>query len=327
LLHGAAVLKSLVLPWARTDRIVCADSYSASVGALQELKRIGICFIGVVKTATRQFPQSHLSHLEMTEQGDRRGLIAKDEDGTPSMLAFCWMDRDRRYFITSASSLQPGRAYSRTRWQQVSEVRNAEPERVNLQIPQPEAAELYFSACGMIDRHNCCRQDDLQLEKKLGTLDWLMRVNTTLLGMCIVDTWYAYSQCTKTKEKQKDFYSFLAKELIDNKYDSVGPGSGRRNRTQDAQEARNRMMMSNNGLPTCGYGPHITPTKRRRINKGVVTKSLHQGKCRVCKKKTTFVCSVCKEENEDNAQHGKETWICMNKQGQTCFSDHVTNEH
>jgi hypothetical protein len=142
-------------------------------------------------------------------------------------------------------------------------VQNAEPERVNLQIPQPEAAELYYSVCGMIDWHNRCRQDDLQLEKELGTLDWSMRVNTTLLGMCIVDTWYAYSQCTKTKEKQKAFYSFLAEELIDNKYDSVGPGSGRRNRTQDAQEARNRMMMSNNGLPTCGYGPHITPTKRR----------------------------------------------------------------
>jgi hypothetical protein len=149
------------------------------------------------------------------------------------------MDRDRRYFITSASSLQPGRAYSRTCWQQVSEVQNAEPERVNLQIPQPEAAELYYSACGMIDRHNRCRQDDLQLEKKLGTLDWPMRVNTTLLGMCIVDTWYVYSQCTKTKEKQQDFYSFLAEELIDNKYDSIGPRSGRRNRTQDAQEARN----------------------------------------------------------------------------------------
>jgi hypothetical protein len=104
-------------------------------------------------------------------------------------------------------------------------VQNAEPERVNLQIPQPEAAELYYSVCGMIDWHNRCRQDDLQLEKKLGTLDWSMRVNTTLLGMCIVDTSYAYSQCTKTKEKQKDFYSFLAKELIDNKYDSVGPGS------------------------------------------------------------------------------------------------------
>jgi hypothetical protein len=89
LLHGAAILKLLVLPWARTDRIVCANSYFASAGALRELKWIGLHFIGVVKTATRQFPQSYLSHLEMTNRGGRRGLIAKDENCTPSMLAFC----------------------------------------------------------------------------------------------------------------------------------------------------------------------------------------------------------------------------------------------
>jgi hypothetical protein len=70
--------------------------------------------------------------------------------------------------------------------------------RVELDIPQPQGAELYYSSCGMIDRHNWCQHDDLQLEKKLGTLDWSMRVNTSLLGMCIVDTWYAYSQCTNT---------------------------------------------------------------------------------------------------------------------------------
>jgi hypothetical protein len=65
LLHGTAVLKFLVLPWARTDRIVCADSYFASVATLKELKRIGLRFIGVVKTATKQFPQPYLSNLEM----------------------------------------------------------------------------------------------------------------------------------------------------------------------------------------------------------------------------------------------------------------------
>ena len=115
LLHGTAVLKFLVLPWARTDRIVCADSYFASVGTLKELKRIGLRFIGVVKTATRQFPQSYLANLEMRVRGERRGLVARDEYDTPYMLAFSWMDRDRRYFISSASSLQPGRAYTRQR--------------------------------------------------------------------------------------------------------------------------------------------------------------------------------------------------------------------
>jgi hypothetical protein len=147
--------------------------------------------------------------------------------------------------------------------------------------------------------------------------------------MCVVETFYAYSQCSNTKERQKDFYFFVAKELIDNRYNSIGPGSTRQNRMENAQEARARMMTNNNGLPTCGYGPHITPTKRRRIRKGVIRKSLHQGKCRFCKRKTTFLCSVWKEENSEgnDGQHGKEAWICMNKQGQTCLANHVTDQH
>jgi hypothetical protein len=54
-------------------------------------------------------------------------------------------------------------------------------------------------------------------------LGWRMQVNTTLLGIGIIDTWYAYSQYKNTQEKQK-VYSLLAKELIDNKYDTLGPG-------------------------------------------------------------------------------------------------------
>ena len=71
-MHGTAVPKCLVLPWARTDRIVCADLYFASVGTLKELKRIRLRFIGVVKTATWQFPQSYLSNLEMRVRDERR---------------------------------------------------------------------------------------------------------------------------------------------------------------------------------------------------------------------------------------------------------------
>jgi hypothetical protein len=67
LLHGTAVLKYLVLPWARTDRNVCADLYFAFIGTLKELKQIGLRFIGVVKTAQQNSFHSHsyLSNLEM----------------------------------------------------------------------------------------------------------------------------------------------------------------------------------------------------------------------------------------------------------------------
>jgi hypothetical protein len=120
------------------------------------------------------------------------------------------MDRDQRYFIFSILlSLQPRRAYSRFHWQQVSKEPNAAPVRVELDIPQPQATELYYSVSGMIDWHNRCRQNDLQLERKLETLDWPMWVNTTLLGICIIDTWYAYSQCMDTQEEQRVFIPCL----------------------------------------------------------------------------------------------------------------------
>jgi hypothetical protein len=61
LLHGTKILKELVLPWWWTDRNVCADLYFSSVGTAMELQQHGLRFIGVVKTATKQYPMRYLS--------------------------------------------------------------------------------------------------------------------------------------------------------------------------------------------------------------------------------------------------------------------------
>ena len=66
LLHGTKVLKFLVMPWIRIGRIVCADLYFVSVPAAAEMKRLGLNFIGVVKTASRMFPQDYLARLELS---------------------------------------------------------------------------------------------------------------------------------------------------------------------------------------------------------------------------------------------------------------------
>ena len=52
MLHGTRVILYLLSPWYNTQRVVCADSYFASVGAAQERMRNGLRFIAVVKTAT-----------------------------------------------------------------------------------------------------------------------------------------------------------------------------------------------------------------------------------------------------------------------------------
>jgi hypothetical protein len=153
-LHGTQVLRSLVLPWSNSNRIICGDSYFASVGACEEMNRIGLQFIGVVKQATKRFPMGYLSNLELSNRGDFKGLVSKKEDGTTDFLSFVWMDRDRRYFVSTTASLKPGRPYSRTRWRQVDPTPNALPEKVELTVPQPLAAEIYYNTCGKVDQHN-----------------------------------------------------------------------------------------------------------------------------------------------------------------------------
>jgi hypothetical protein len=87
-------------------------------------------------------------------------------------LAFVWMDRERRYFISTGSSLDEAQLITRRRWCQVEQGNSQPPECVELVIIQPKASEAYDSVCGKIDQHNQDRQDTLQIERKLKTHDW-----------------------------------------------------------------------------------------------------------------------------------------------------------
>jgi hypothetical protein len=137
------------------------------------------------------------------------------------------------------------------------------------------------------------------IERKLGTLDWSMSVNLSIFGMLVVDTWLAYSQCTghntgtRKDEKQKDFYTYLADELVDNQYDTVGG-----NRTL----VRGGCSFATEISPTlCRITGecHLSPTKKtRRDSKGNSTSIRLQGRCLVCSRKSTHVCSLCNDEGK-----------------------------
>ncbi|EEC45770.1 predicted protein [Phaeodactylum tricornutum CCAP 1055/1] len=122
------------------------------------------------------------------------------------------------------------------------------------------------------------------------------------------------------EEKQKDFYSALAEELVDNQYNSVGSRKvGRDELDKDSP------TISRPGEPQCGFSAHLTPTKRKRKNKdGTIKNQRQQGRCLVCSKKTTHVCSVCKDVETIES---KEPWICYTTGGQLCFAQHLTALH
>jgi hypothetical protein len=180
LLHGTNVLKHVVSPWFGSNRIVCANSYFASVGASKELFRNGLRFIGPVKTATRGYPKLFLTSVELPNRGDFVALRSNATENSPELGALVWMDRERRYFISTTGSFEWGTPYQQCRWRQVNQEPNAAPQQVMFTITQPKIAEMYYATCGAIDRHNRLCQDDLRIEKKIETKDWSRRVNLSI---------------------------------------------------------------------------------------------------------------------------------------------------
>jgi Transposase IS4 len=94
--HGTVVLYRLVKPWyGRGDRIVCADSYFASVEAALHLEARGVRFIGVVKTATSTYPMKLLQYKVLPTRGEWKSYGHR-RDGNVAAMAVVWVDRERR---------------------------------------------------------------------------------------------------------------------------------------------------------------------------------------------------------------------------------------
>ena len=61
---------------------------------------------------------SYLSSVEFDQGRGKQEVLVLKTDGIAQMIYYDWMDRDRRYFISTASSLSVGCPYSRVRWRQ-----------------------------------------------------------------------------------------------------------------------------------------------------------------------------------------------------------------
>jgi hypothetical protein len=317
--HGTCIPNQLIFPWARSGRTVVADSFYASVEAARELFKIGLRFVGVVKTTTRQYPMAALGRVQFEGRGQWKGLIHKSKEaGLPDLLAFTWVDTNRRFFISSVSSLLPAPPIERTRLRQVNkEDENAEPEKVYLSIQQPEASALYYTAAAKIDQHNRTRQADLAIEKKLGTHDWSKRINMSIFGMIAVDAYLVRKQCTGSNDSPNCFFHKLAQEMID--YDLIT----RSERNSQEESAEDPLGVRPDLVTPAkrGLGPRLTPTKRRRTSPSDTRACpfLHQNRCGCCvKRKTTWLCSLCRDK-------GKENYVC--KKDPECFSKHLEEAH
>ena len=307
--HGTAVALRLVSPWLHTNRIVCADSYFASVQTATALRDNGMRFIGVVKTATRGYPMAYLSAKPMTGRGTWYSMTSRRDASGNNVSAVLWVDRERRYFVATTGTTLPGQTIYRERWRRVGNV----SKKTVTETAIPQVAQTYYSAASQIDRHNRCRQDDLDLEKKFQVKEWSLRVNTSLLAVCIVDAWLLYKGNCGGRDRMppNQFYATLAEQLIDNKYGVTST----RSQIVDHWET---------DVTASGIGPHLTPSSRKRKREdGTVTGCTYQGRCRVCKNgtKSKYVCSECTRSKF------VDYWICHSDTGRGCFAQHLRDSH
>ena len=72
---------------------MCADSYFASVPCAIAMRDMELRFIGVVKTAMKQYPQHYLSTVELPEKGYYKGVLNIEPTTGYTLLEFVWVDR------------------------------------------------------------------------------------------------------------------------------------------------------------------------------------------------------------------------------------------
>ena len=245
-------------------------------------------------------------------------MFTKDATtGEKTRIAFVWLDRERRYFIATGSSLKEGTPYERTRLWQVSQEPNAEPEHITFQIKQPKAAEKYYNAAGKIDYSNKIRQHEFQMERKLQTKCWHIRVNTSIIAMNDVNTWLLGKACNWWEDTcPKEFHYHLAEEMIDNTWGQ---------RTTPWRRRPDEISITSRSHSTSS-DPHCTPTRcNKNKQDGTITKHSRQGKCKICGKNTMYVCSHCTDFSDDNPK--KQEWLCRPATKRGCLQLHIEKKN
>ena len=235
--EGTAVTLRLTKEYYGTGRVVHADSAFSSVKTLLALRERGLFFMGMIKTAHKEFP---LAFLKSWANGDEEGgkpsrgnyclLQTQSEHGLP-FYALGWADRKVKTIISNVGSTNPGSISKRLRHKKELVGGVWETTRYYKEIQRPSMVEEFYSCFGIIDVHDHLRQGSLAMEREWYTHKWWHRVFTTILGICLIDSYLAYKfdmeAVHNSPDDLKTYLGKLAYQLIHNTF--LGQGMAMRN--------------------------------------------------------------------------------------------------
>ncbi len=278
--HTALTLR-MVENWRGSRRVVCADSWFASVSTAVALKKdFGLYFIGMVKTAYSLYPKKFMEKKSL-ERGESVTLTTT-VDGV-KLLAHKWQDKKAKTWIATCGTTTPGSDAVKKR----SRIEIEDDDEITIsyekRVPRTKLAEQYFNVSHdhKIDVHNHYRQGGIALEE-IKTNSWRWRLLFTVFGIIETDAYLAYCLTLKRKGMEpvshSAFTQGLAAQLMTNTIDEVATRANARQRKHQLSEMKHELVsLSEHPL----YVEH--KLKSRTVKR----------RCRICRAKTAWMCKDC----------------------------------
>ena len=211
---GTATTLRLSEPWHGSGRIVCGDSWFASVKTAVQMHQIGLFFTGIVKTAFTKFPlKSLVAHCPQECGSTVTGTAT--EDGI-EIIAHGWRDRKVHTFVSTCGTTLSGTPAKKRRYDADGKVSYKEVQRTKL-------AEEYYDGAPALDVHNHIRQDGISLETVWRTDRWHHRFFASMFGIIETNAFLAfnYFRSSGQKAEHSAFTCNLALQLIKNPWQST----------------------------------------------------------------------------------------------------------
>lgn len=223
--EGTAVLLRLCKKYNGSGRVVHADSAFSSVKTLLALRERGLFFMGMVKTASKEYPKAYFRQYEA--EGNNGGPPLRGShkllvSGEPPFYALSWFDRKAKHIITNVGTTNDAEPSRRKRHKVVNK-RGIHVTKVwEKVVSRPDMIKLFFDHFSDIDVHDHRRQGSLAFEREWYTHSWYVRIFSTVLGVCVVDAYLLYKYDMKDAVDEpvsfKEFIGALAYELIFNTF-------------------------------------------------------------------------------------------------------------
>lgn len=229
-------------------RVVVGDSAFSSYCTATQCLDNGLHFMGIVKTAHREFPRDFLKSKEEEYGRDRakpRGgfmhlktMHAIEHNGhriEKPVFAHGWYDKKLKQIVSTCGTTTPGTDSVRPRHKKIIEGGVWNTVRHEKKVPRTKLVEEMFSAFSKIDIHDHLRQGSLALERSWVTRKWYHRLFSTIFGVCVVDAYYAFKfEHPHDDMTFTDFWGTLTLQLINNDFLEVA--MQRRNNDEEEEE-------------------------------------------------------------------------------------------